>query len=357
VLSTHVKVTAPSHVEQLLTVLRILYVLNKNLRYFLPTPDYKTKKIRSREFINHKITAKLLDQLQEPLLICTKTLPLWCKELIQECRFLFPSEVRAQYFKIIAFDVARALETLRDQITGISGSSELSQSGLTQEIQLARIQRQRVQISRDKLLSCAIKVMELVSQPENVTKVLEVEYFNEVGTGLGPTLEFYTLVSRALQRKVLNMWVQSKPSEISTTKSLHHNIETKISKKESNEENVTKNDEQSEFIFTESGTLFPAPLRDSSSPQSRAILMLFEFLGTFMAKAIFDDRRLDLPLAPSFYKLMLGETLTVEDLEYISPTLCQNMSEFLRLCQEKFKILSNPSIVRDYILSWHYSLA
>jgi E3 ubiquitin-protein ligase TRIP12 len=29
--------------------------------------------------------------------------------------------------------------------------------------------------------------------------VLEVEYFGEVGTGLGPTLEFYTLLSREMQ--------------------------------------------------------------------------------------------------------------------------------------------------------------
>ena len=34
----------------------------------------------------------------------------------------------------------------------------------------------------------------------------ELEYFNEVGTGLGPTLEFYTLLSHELQRKGLGMW-------------------------------------------------------------------------------------------------------------------------------------------------------
>jgi E3 ubiquitin-protein ligase TRIP12 len=30
----------------------------------------------------------------------------------------------------------------------------------------------------------------------NQKAVLEVEYFGEVGTGLGPTLEFYTLLSQ-----------------------------------------------------------------------------------------------------------------------------------------------------------------
>ena len=36
--------------------------------------------------------------------------------------------------------------------------------------------------------------------------VLELEYFGEVGTGLGPTLEFYTLLSHELQRRGLGMW-------------------------------------------------------------------------------------------------------------------------------------------------------
>ncbi len=36
--------------------------------------------------------------------------------------------------------------------------------------------------------------------------LLELEYQGEVGTGLGPTLEFYTLLSHELQRRSLHMW-------------------------------------------------------------------------------------------------------------------------------------------------------
>lgn len=36
--------------------------------------------------------------------------------------------------------------------------------------------------------------------------VLELEYFGEVGTGLGPTLEFFTLLSHDLQKRSLGMW-------------------------------------------------------------------------------------------------------------------------------------------------------
>ena len=36
--------------------------------------------------------------------------------------------------------------------------------------------------------------------------VLELEYFGEVGTGLGPTLEFFTLLSHELQKRSLGLW-------------------------------------------------------------------------------------------------------------------------------------------------------
>jgi len=35
---------------------------------------------------------------------------------------------------------------------------------------------------------------------------LELEYFDEVGTGPGPTLEFYSLVSEEFARRDLKIW-------------------------------------------------------------------------------------------------------------------------------------------------------
>jgi E3 ubiquitin-protein ligase TRIP12 len=42
-----------------------------------------------------------------------------------------------------------------------------------------------------------------------VRSQLEVEYFGEVGVGLGPTLEFWTLVSREMQRQSAGLWLDS----------------------------------------------------------------------------------------------------------------------------------------------------
>ena len=49
-------------------------------------------------------------------------------------------------------------------------------------------------------------MQEVTSSSSHSRAVLEIQYENEVGTGLGPTLEFYTLVSKELQRSDLELW-------------------------------------------------------------------------------------------------------------------------------------------------------
>lgn len=68
---------------------------------------------------------------------------------------------------------------------------------------LARIVRQKVRISRSQLLESCAKVLELYGTSNGI---LEVEYFDEIGTGLGPTLEFYSLVSKEFARNNLGLW-------------------------------------------------------------------------------------------------------------------------------------------------------
>jgi E3 ubiquitin-protein ligase TRIP12 len=68
---------------------------------------------------------------------------------------------------------------------------------------LGRLQRQKVRISRKHIFESAVKVFELYGSSSSI---LEVEYFEEVGTGLGPTLEFYSLVSKEFARRDLKLW-------------------------------------------------------------------------------------------------------------------------------------------------------
>ena len=58
---------------------------------------------------------------------------------------------------------------------------------------MGRIKHERVKVPRgDRLLDWAIQVMKYHSDRK---AILEVEFQDEEGTGLGPSLEFYALVA------------------------------------------------------------------------------------------------------------------------------------------------------------------
>ena len=58
-------------------------------------------------------------------------------------------------------------------------------------------------MNRVDILKQAEKIMDELGTSR---ALLEIQYENEVGTGLGPTLEFYALVSKEVQRADLDMW-------------------------------------------------------------------------------------------------------------------------------------------------------
>ncbi|KAL1541164.1 E3 ubiquitin-protein ligase upl3 [Salvia divinorum] len=244
-------------------------------------------KVPPEDFVNSKLTPKLARQIQDALALCSGSLPSWCYQLTKACPFLFPFETRRQYFYSTAFGLSRALYRLQQQ-QGADGH------GLTgeREGRLGRLQRQKVRVSRNRILDSAAKVMELYSSQK---AVLEVEYFGEVGTGLGPTLEFYTLLSHELQKSGLGMW-RSGFSPGGPSMDI---------------------DGDKDIIHVPLG-LFPrpwAPNADTSDASlfSKAI-EYYRLLGRVMAKALQDGRLLDLPLSIVFYKLVLGHELDLHDI-------------------------------------------
>lgn len=110
-------------------------------------------------------------------------------------------------------------------------------------------------MSRKRILDSAHQVMDLYASGRTV---LELEYFNEAGTGLGPTLEFYTLLSHELQKKSLGMWRSeetSKPSAVKGNAAANRRSWPPAS----------PGDEPSgpeAFVFAPLG-LFPAPLAEA----------------------------------------------------------------------------------------------
>merc|ERR1712000_132821 len=132
-------------------------------------------------------------------------------------------------------------------------------------------QRQKVRISRTKILESALKVMDLYGASQSI---LEVEYFEEVGTGLGPTLEFYSSASLEFSKKKNMLW-------------------------RDNDSTAT-----TEYVSGQSG-LFPRPLseQEASSPNGERILHLFKMLGKFVARSMIDSRIIDMHFNPVFFRI------------------------------------------------------
>ncbi|KAM7482746.1 hypothetical protein LguiB_007329 [Lonicera macranthoides] len=330
----------------ILALLRVLEGLNQlapRLRVQAVTDSFSEGKIASLdelsvtgvrvphdEFINSKLTPKLARQIQDALALCSGSLPSWCYQLTKACPFLFPFETRRQYFYSTAFGLSRALYRLQQQ-QGADGHSTNER-----EVRVGRLQRQKVRVSRNRILDSAAKVMEMYSSQK---AVLEVEYFGEVGTGLGPTLEFYTLLSHDLQKVGLGMWRSN--SSLDRPSMDVEVEERKDGKKTNNIISVMATAEgERDFVQAPLG-LFPRPWPSnadtSDGSQLSKVIEYFRLLGRVMAKALQDGRLLDLPLSTAFYKLVLGQELDLHDILSFDAEFGKTLQELQALvCRKQY---------------------
>lgn len=242
-------------------------------------------------YMSKKITNKLLQQIQDPLVLSSNSLPTWCEDFNQSCPFLFPFETRQVYFNCTAFGASRSivwLQSQKDVTLERQRTPGLSPRHVDQhEFRVGRLKHERVKVPRSKeLLVWAMEVMKLHC---NRKSVLEIEFLNEEGTGLGPTLEFYALVANELQRSDLKMWMCE-----------DHDVFEKELDDINHDESEAK---PIGYYVRRSTGLFPAPLPQESEVCDK-VAEYFWFLGVFLAKVLQDGRLVDLPLSNSFLQLL-----------------------------------------------------
>ncbi|KAI8021116.1 E3 ubiquitin-protein ligase UPL3 [Camellia lanceoleosa] len=321
----------------ILALLRVLECLNQlapRLRVQAVTDSFAEEKISSldelsvtgikvppEEFINTKLTPKLARQIQDALALCSGSLPSWCYQLTKACPFLFPFETRRQYFYSTAFGLSRALYRLQQQ-QGADGQGSTNE----REVRVGRLQRQKVRVSRNRILDSAAKVMEMYSSQR---AVLEVEYFGEVGTGLGPTLEFYTLLSHDLQKIGLGMWRSNSSSDKSSME---------VNGDEQKKGKI--NNGGSDLVQAPLG-LFPRPWPPSADASDGSqffkVVEYFRLVGRVMAKALQDGRLLDLPMSTAFYKLVLGQEPDLHDILCFDSEIGRTLLELQAIvCRKKY---------------------
>ena len=255
--------------SKILRLLNILHEMNTNLDDVLDdskaSTDVKAEPVA--QFVNTKLTAKLNRQLEEPLIVASNCLPSWSEDLARLYPFLFPFETRHLFLQSTSFGYARSMTRWQNQ----SAEENRRERHRDDRPFMGRLQRQKVRISRSRMLDSAMKVMELYG---GSSSVLEVEYFEEVGTGLGPTLEFYSTVSKEFSKKSTKLW---------------------------RENDANENDE---YAFGKLG-MFPAPMNaeKADSEAGKKILNVFKMLGRFIARSMLDSRIIDVSLNPTFFRI------------------------------------------------------
>nr|AAU90179.1 unknown protein [Oryza sativa Japonica Group] len=264
--------------------------------------------VPQQEFVSAKLTDKLEQQMHDPLVLRSRCLPLWCTELMSACPFLFSFEARWKYFQLTAFG---SLTPQHGNMMDTSGSGVMTE-------RVPSFSRKKFKVDRDNILVSAAKVMQSHARSN---AMLEVEYEEEVGTGLGPTMEFYTLISHEFQKSGLGMW----RGELSGEAGL---------------DNVHGG---SVFVVAPNG-LFPKPWSTHVDCSSFSeVNKQFHLLGQVVAKAVKDNRILDIPFSKAFYRLILGQELNIYDIHSFDPELAMTLMEFKALAARRKYLESSSS--------------
>nr|XP_026484610.1 E3 ubiquitin-protein ligase TRIP12 isoform X1 [Vanessa tameamea]XP_026484611.1 E3 ubiquitin-protein ligase TRIP12 isoform X1 [Vanessa tameamea] len=340
-----------------LSLLRALHALSRHWHTLYRAaclPDHRPL-VPNVEFINTKLAAKANRQLQDPLVIMTGNLPPWLKKIAYACPFVFPFECRHLLFYVVSFDRDRALQRL------LEAGGERAAAGADAERVAPRLDRRKRTVQRHSVLRQAEHVMHEFAHSK---ALLEIQYENEVGTGLGPTLEFYALVSQELQRADLDLWhgsenfkqkptsfggeiVKSQPPVVTDRSS---DAATRLASSVRDALNLDE-ERSPEPSDLEKETLIPSPAPDATYvnwpcglfPQAigrnarpshlSRVKAKFRFLGKFMAKAVMDSRMVDIPLSVSMYRWVVSEQtwLGLSDVRHVAPELWRSLCRLRRV--------------------------
>ncbi|KAL5716115.1 HECT-type E3 ubiquitin transferase [Ranunculus cassubicifolius] len=292
-----------SSLYEILTLLKVLEDLNRCASHLLSQERRKAfaeglaessldslmvsvSRVPQTEFVSLKLTDKLEQQMNESSVDSTSRLPPWCVQLMEAFPFLFSFQARCEYFE---------MTTLYDSDSDSDSGEDDDGDGDEDNDEVPSV---KFKVSRSNILESAAQIM---ASDVSRRSTLEVEYDEEVGTGQGPTMEFFTLVSQEFQKAELGMWREGRFG------------------------------------------LFPCPW----STVSDELIQKFTLLGQIVAKALQDERVFDLTLSVPFYKLILGQKLNLYDFDSFDPGIGRILVEFQALVDRKKALVSSDFSFRD----------
>ena len=244
-------------------------------------------------FINSKVSLLIAKAAGDALSVSKSNLPSWCKNISLDCGFLSKFESRQLIFKV-SFDPKRSLINLQNYIKSVDPNYH------SENITLEKSMRLKILVDRNTIIEDGLKI---IDNPvtSKFNGYLEFEYLGEIGNGLGPTLEFYRLITEKLFAKK-ELWYKTTDNAIYPAIGLNNN----------------KKD-----------------------------IKLFKLLGYVLARAIYDDRLLDFPISKVFWNLLLNRSVKFNDINLIDKDLYKFLEDILKLIMQKKEIIKKEKNISD----------
>ena len=256
----------------------------------------KNKNEWKKLFYNLKIDQFILKISLDPYKVSNTPFPFLGEYIAKNNQTLIKFHTRLLSFKTSFSSSYKSLINLQNHLKH-NNPNYTSKYSIT----LKKTMRLKINVERDKIIEHGFNLIndQITSKFKGY---LEFEYNGEIGNGLGPTLEFYTLIIDKIKENS-NLWYK-----------------------------------------TTDGSLYPKLLSDYENNDSN--LKLFKLLGFIIGRAIYDDRLLDIPLSKCFWNLVLDKPLLFKNIKIIDLNLYKTLLDFVNLINEKNEYIKKNNIER-----------
>ena len=245
-------------------------------------------------FVNSKVSLLIAKAAGDALSVSRSNLPSWCKNISLDCGFLSKFDSRQLIFKV-SFDPKRSLINLQNHIKSVDPNYHC------ENITLEKSMRLKIIVERNTIIEHGFKIIDnpVTSRFEGY---LEFEYMGEIGNGLGPTLEFYRIITEKLYDKK-ELWYK-----------------------------------------TTDNTIYPA----LGLNNNKKAIKFFKLLGYIIARSIYDDRLLDFPISKVYWNLLLNKGVKLSDIKLIDKDLYKFLEDLHNLIKKKKKLIeTNKNITEE----------
>ena len=183
------------------------------------------------------------------------------QRIVTDYPFLFSLDLRKIVYFTNILDISSALNRVNEYI-------------YSKKPTLCNRYHATVIIRRDHLWDDGLLLLKTYGQ---TPVFLDFQFAGEEGFGIGPMNEFFFMMSKEFTKTSLNMWLND--------------------------------NSDSEYAFRNGIGLIPSPEKNTEN---------FAYFGVFCAKALQLHTIIPIPLSLAFFKLVMGERLTFEDIGYES---------------------------------------